>query len=174
MKRIAILTSSRADYGIYLPLLKALKNDPFFELRIIAFGTHLSPFHGYTISQIVNDGFDVSYQIESMLAGDSSNVISTAMALTSLKFADFWRDHQHDFDLVLMDIHMPVMNGIVTTERIRLQAKYNNLPIIALSAGVTETERNNCIACGMVGFISKPINFEQLCSVIDLWLKPSS
>jgi PAS domain S-box-containing protein len=81
---------------------------------------------------------------------------------------------EHDFDLVLMDIHMPVMNGIVTTERIRLQAKYNNLPIIALSAGVTETERNNCIACGMVGFISKPINFEQLCSVIDLWLKPSS
>ena len=81
---------------------------------------------------------------------------------------------EHDFDLVLMDIRMPVMNGIVTTERIRQQAKYNNLPIIALSTGVTETERNNCIACGMVGFISKPFNFEQLCSVIDLWLKPSS
>jgi len=100
MKRIAILTSSRADYGIYLPLLKALKQDPFFELKIIAFGTHLSPFHGYTINQILNDGFEVSYQIESMLAGDSPNAISTAMALTSLKFADFWKDHQYDFDLV--------------------------------------------------------------------------
>ncbi len=100
MKRIAILTSSRADYGIYLPLLKALKVDPFFELRIIAFGTHLSPFHGYTINQILNDGFEVSYQIESMLTGDSPNAISTAMALTAMKFADFWKDHQHDFDLV--------------------------------------------------------------------------
>lgn len=100
MKRIAILSSSRADYGIYLPLLKALKEDPFFDLQIIAFGTHLSPFHGYTINQIVNDGFEVSYQIESIMAGDSPNAIATAMALTSLKFADFWKDHQPDFDLV--------------------------------------------------------------------------
>ena len=100
MKTIAILTSSRADYGIYLPLLIAMKDDPFFKLRIIAFGTHLSPIHGYTINQILSDGFDVPYQIESMLAADSPNAISTAMALTSLKFADFWKDHQHDFDLV--------------------------------------------------------------------------
>lgn len=100
MKRIAILTSSRADYGIYLPLLKVMKDDPFFELRIIAFGTHLSPFHGYTFNQIIDDGFEVFFQIESMLAGDSPNAISTAMALTSLKFADFWKDHQNDFDLV--------------------------------------------------------------------------
>lgn len=100
MKRIAILTSSRADYGIYLPLLKALIEDPYFDLQIIAFGTHLSPFHGYTINQILNDGFEVSWQIESLLAGDSPNAISTAMALTSLKFADFWKDHQQDFDLV--------------------------------------------------------------------------
>lgn len=100
MKRIVILTSSRADYGIYLPLLKALKDDSYFDLQIIAFGTHLSPFHGYTVSQIINDGFEVSFKIESMLTGDSPNAISTAMALTSLKFADFWKNHQYDFDLV--------------------------------------------------------------------------
>jgi PAS domain S-box-containing protein len=80
---------------------------------------------------------------------------------------------EHDFDIVLMDIHMPVMNGIVATQYIRQQVKYASLPIIALSAGVTELERNNCIACGMVGFISKPINFEQLCAVFELWLKPN-
>jgi GDP/UDP-N,N'-diacetylbacillosamine 2-epimerase (hydrolysing) len=100
MNRIAVLTSSRADYGIYLPLLKSLKNDPFFNVSIIAFGTHLSPFHGFTLTQILNDGFEVPYQIESMLAGDSDNAISTTMALTSLKFSDFWRQHQNDFDLV--------------------------------------------------------------------------
>jgi len=100
MKRIAILTSSRADYGIYLPLLKALKDDAYFDMKIIAFGTHLSPFHGYTINQIVNVGFEVPYQIESILTGDSPNAIATAIALTSLKFADFWKEHKTDFDLV--------------------------------------------------------------------------
>jgi GDP/UDP-N,N'-diacetylbacillosamine 2-epimerase (hydrolysing) len=100
MKRIVFLTSSRADYGIYLPLLKILKNDPFFEVSIIAFGTHLSPFHGYTLTQILNDGFEVPFQIESLLAGDSPNAIATSMALTSIKFADFWKQHQHEFDLV--------------------------------------------------------------------------
>ena len=98
--KIAVLTSSRADYGIYLPLLNVLKNDPFFDLKIIAFGTHLSPFHGYGLDQILSDGFKISFQIESMIAGDTPNAISSAMALTSLKFADFWRDHQNDFDLV--------------------------------------------------------------------------
>lgn len=100
MKKIAVLTSSRADYSIYLPLLKALKNDEFFELKIIAFGTHLSPFHGYTLKQIFSDGFEPDYQIESMLVGDSPNAISTAMALTCLKFAEFWKDHQNEFDLI--------------------------------------------------------------------------
>jgi PAS domain S-box-containing protein len=79
---------------------------------------------------------------------------------------------QYDFDIILMDIHMPVMNGIEATRRIHQQEKFAKLPIIALSAGVTESERNNCIACGMVGFISKPIDSEQLYSVLELWLKP--
>lgn len=100
MKTIGILTSSRADYGIYLPLLKILKEDSDFNLKLIVFGTHLSPFHGYTINQILEDGFKVEYRIESMLIGDSPNAISTALALTTLKFADFWRDHKLEFDLV--------------------------------------------------------------------------
>ena len=98
--RIGVLTSSRADYGIYLPLLKELQKDDFFELKIIAFGTHLSPHHGYTLSNIENDGFSVEYTIDSMLIGDSPNSISTAMALTSMKFADFWKEHHREFDLV--------------------------------------------------------------------------
>jgi len=100
MKKIGVLTSSRADYGIYLPLLKSLENNPNFNLKLIVFGTHLSPFHGFTINQIIEDGFKVDYQIESMLAGNSPNAISTAMALTSLKFADFWKYFNQEFDLV--------------------------------------------------------------------------
>lgn len=98
--RIGVLTSSRADYGIYFPLLNALKEDSFFDLSIIAFGTHLSPFHGHTVDQIVNNGFEVAYHIESMLASDSANAVSTAMGLTTLKFAEFWDNHKNSFDLV--------------------------------------------------------------------------
>lgn len=98
--RIAILTSSRADYGIYLPLIKKLKEDPFFDLNIIAFGTHLSPFHGETIKQIQNDGFEVKYKVESMLLTDSPEAIATAVGLTMIKFADFWQKYKSEFDLV--------------------------------------------------------------------------
>ena len=80
---------------------------------------------------------------------------------------------QYEFDAVLMDIHMPIMNGIEATTHIRQQEKWANLPIIALSAGVSEMERNNCIACGIVGFIAKPIDVEQLYATLVLWLKSS-
>lgn len=98
--RIGVLTSSRADFGIYLPLLKKLSTDDFFELNIIAFGTHLSPFHGKTVSDIEAQGFTVQHTIESMLQTDSSESISTAMGLTTLKFASFWETYGDKFDLV--------------------------------------------------------------------------
>lgn len=97
---IGVLTSSRADYGIYLPLLKALQKNPSFRLRLIVFGTHLSPFHGYTIDQIIADGFKVQDQIECMQAGDSANSVATAMGLTTLKFAEYWNIHKDNFDYV--------------------------------------------------------------------------
>jgi len=100
MIRLGVLTSSRADYGIYLPLLKVIQSDEFFELTIIAFGTHLSNFHGYTLKNILNDGFEVRYQIETMIEGDTPHDIANVMGLTTLKFADFWKDHQNEFDLV--------------------------------------------------------------------------
>ena len=51
MKSIGILTSSRADYGIYLPLMQTLEESDKFMLSIIAFGTHMSPYHDYSINQ---------------------------------------------------------------------------------------------------------------------------
>lgn len=98
--KIGVLTSSRADYGIYLPLLKKLRDDSYFEVSIIAFGTHLSSFHGQTIKQIQSDGFEVKYEIESMLLTDSPDAIATAVGLTAIKFADFWQKNKREFDLV--------------------------------------------------------------------------
>ena len=62
------------------------------------------------------------------------------------------------FDVVLMDIQMPVMDGLEATRLIREQPRFATLPIIAMSAGVTLDEREKCHAVGMTDFIAKPIN----------------
>lgn len=98
--RIAILTSSRADYGIYLPLLKKLKGDDYFEMNIVAFGTHLSDNHGKTIEQITNDGFEIKYSINSTPKDDTSRAVATLMGETTIKFAEFWESEGANFDLV--------------------------------------------------------------------------
>lgn len=100
MIHIGVLTSSRADYGIYLPLLKAIRQELNFELRLIVFGTHLSKFHGYTLKQIEQDGFLPYATVESLLIGDTPNAISSSYAITNLKFADFWNNHPNQFDIV--------------------------------------------------------------------------
>ncbi len=96
--KIAVLTSSRADYGIYYPLLKALKNDVFFELSIIAFGTHLSEQYGYTLNQILEDGFEVPIRINTIPDNDSPLAISEGMGKTIIKFSVVWEEN--NFDLV--------------------------------------------------------------------------
>lgn len=100
MIRVGVLTSSRADYGIYLPLLKALEKDGEFDLKLIVFGTHLSKLHGYTLSQIESDGFSAFRKIESLLLGDSPNAVATGYALTALKFSEFWEENYEEFDVV--------------------------------------------------------------------------
>lgn len=98
--KIGVLTSSRADYGIYRPLLTQLRDDPFFELVIIAFGTHLSEHHDYTLHNIRDDGFDVQYKIHTLTEGDSEEAISQMMALTATKFTSVWEAENKHLDLV--------------------------------------------------------------------------
>jgi len=62
------------------------------------------------------------------------------------------------YDVVLMDIQMPVMGGLEATQRIRQNAQFATLPIVAMSAGVTLDEQEKCAAVGMTDFIGKPID----------------
>ncbi|OAZ03116.1 UDP-N-acetylglucosamine 2-epimerase [Flavobacterium succinicans] len=101
--RIGVLTSSRADYGIYLPLLQKIKQDSFFELEIIAFGTHLSKGHGYTVKDIEKDGYACIHTISSLISNDDAIAIASSYGLTVLKFADFWQFNQYDLVLCLGD-----------------------------------------------------------------------
>ena len=79
---------------------------------------------------------------------------------------------QDNFDIVLMDLHMPGMDGYEVTLAIRKQARYAKLPIIMLSAGITDKEKRRCLANGMNDFIGKPINKIDLLTTLKQWLKP--
>lgn len=94
--KIGVLTSSRADFGIYLPLLKTLNKDAEIDLTIIAFGTHLSKMHGKTIDEITNAGFDRIDTIGSLLTNDDEESISTSYSLTAMKFAAYWSKNRYD------------------------------------------------------------------------------
>lgn len=69
---------------------------------------------------------------------------------------------KQSFDLVLMDMMMPNMNGLVATEAIRVKYDATHLPIIALTANVTEEDKKACQAAGMNGFLSKPLQLDKL------------
>lgn len=75
------------------------------------------------------------------------------------------------FDAVLMDINMPVMDGITATQRLRSQARFAMLPVIALTAEATETERDQYLAAGMNDIICKPVNPTLLLSALLRWIK---
>ena len=95
---IGVLTSSRADYGIYLPLLRSLKSEKNISLELIAFGTHLSRFHGYTIDDIKKDDYNIIHEISSILTNDNEISIASSYGLTLIRFAEFWS--KYSFDLV--------------------------------------------------------------------------
>jgi len=66
------------------------------------------------------------------------------------------------FDLVLMDLKMPVMDGLEATRRIRAQPKWSKLPIIALTANAVQSELDKCSEVGMDAYVTKPIDTEEL------------
>jgi two-component system sensor histidine kinase/response regulator len=76
---------------------------------------------------------------------------------------------QRHFDIILMDVQMPVMDGFETTKLIREKEKASgtHMPIIALTAHAMQGDEERCLACGMDGYVTKPIKLEELFSVME-------
>jgi ABC-type amino acid transport substrate-binding protein/DNA-binding response OmpR family regulator/HPt (histidine-containing phosphotransfer) domain-containing protein len=81
--------------------------------------------------------------------------------------------NRHVFDLVLMDLQMPEMDGYEATRRIRADARFERLPLIAMTAHAMADEREQCLTAGMNEHIPKPIDPTLLYSVLSQWLKPA-
>ena len=74
-----------------------------------------------------------------------------------------------DYDLVLMDVQMPIMDGYEATRRIRAleDEKQARIPIIAMTANAFDEDRKAAFDCGMNGFISKPLDLKEFISVLN-------
>ena len=89
-----------------------------------------------------------------------SHAVNGADAVTAVS--------KDDFDLIMMDCHMPVMDGLEATRHIR--ARGFSQPIVALTAAVLESEKEDCLNNGMDGFIAKPFTMEDIATALDEWL----
>ncbi|MDD5755448.1 MAG: ATP-binding protein, partial [Methylococcales bacterium] len=78
------------------------------------------------------------------------------------------------FDLILMDIQMPVMDGLTATQHIRAVESLANLPIVAMTAHAMQGDRDKSLAAGMNDHITKPIELEKLITTLNRWLKMDS
>ncbi|MBN2002500.1 MAG: response regulator [Anaerolineae bacterium] len=94
--------------------------------------------------------------------------VKVAIAYNGVKALEMLE--QNEYDLILMDIMMPEMDGYETIKRIRQQGKYYDLPILALTAKAMKGDRERCIEAGANDYLPKPVEADRLFSMLRVWL----
>jgi two-component system sensor histidine kinase/response regulator len=79
----------------------------------------------------------------------------------------------NNYDIVLMDVQMPEMDGLEATVEIRKDPHYQNLPIVAMTASVLQGDRDKCMEAGMNDYVAKPIEPDKLWEALLKWIKPN-
>lgn len=102
-RKIAVLTSSRADYSHLYWVLRRIVEHPALSLHLIAFGPHLSPEFGSTISEIEADGFEIDARIECLLSSDTDVAMAKTIGLATLSLADHLGRTRPDLMLLIAD-----------------------------------------------------------------------
>ena len=102
-RKICVVTGTRAEYGLLFQLLKGLKKDKLFDLKLIVTGMHLSPEFGLTYKEIIKDGFKIDKKIEMIVSGDTPSDISKSVGIGFIGFSEAYKDIKPDLIIVLGD-----------------------------------------------------------------------
>ncbi len=115
---------------------------------------------------LVDDDMRNIYSLTNALESEGLEVVTAENGKVAL---DLVKDDT-SIDLVLMDVMMPEMDGYEATQEIRKIESLKGLPIIALTAKAMKEDKEKCFSVGMSDYISKPVNLEQLLSLMRVWL----
>lgn len=138
MKKVSIVTTTRADYGCLRWLMSDINQSELLDLQLIVTGTHLSPEHGLTYKSIEADGFKIDKKVEYLLSSQSSNGIAKSMGLCGISFSDAFSELEPDLLVVVGDRYelLPICSTALVM----------GIPIAHISGGdVTEGAIDNQI-----------------------------
>ena len=115
---------------------------------------------------IVDDDARNIFALEAALRSYGMHTVSADSGRSGIEILR----ESNDIDIVLMDIMMPEMDGFETIRRIRADDRIGDMPIIALTAKAMKGDREACIAAGASEYVSKPVDIDQLTSLLKIWL----
>ncbi|WP_207513989.1 response regulator [Longitalea luteola] len=115
---------------------------------------------------VVDDDVRNIFSLSKSLESYGMNVISAIDGREALRQLEA----NTKIDMVLMDMMMPELDGYETTKRLRQMPQYRNLPVIAVTAKAMTGDREKCIAAGASDYITKPVDVDQLISLLRVWL----
>uniref|UniRef100_UPI0040478032 UDP-N-acetylglucosamine 2-epimerase n=1 Tax=Algoriphagus sp. TaxID=1872435 RepID=UPI0040478032 len=138
VKKICVITGSRAEYDLLKNLMKSISQDPDLLLQLICTNMHLSPEFGLTYKEIEADGFIINKKVEILLSSDTASGTAKSMGLASIGFADAFTDLKPDMLVILGDRY-----EILTAVSVGL---IFNIPIAHIHGGeITEGAYDNSI-----------------------------
>lgn len=103
MKKICIVTATRAEYGLLKPVIEKIYYLKAAELRLVVTGMHLSPEFGLTYKEIESDGYPVDRKIEMLMSSDTPVGVTKSMGVALIGFADYFMDRRPDIVIILGD-----------------------------------------------------------------------
>ena len=119
MRKIAVVSGTRAEYGLLYWIIKGVHNDPDLALQLIVTGMHLSPEFGLTIEAIEKDGFPIADKVEMLLSSDTETAIATSMGLGIIGFAKAYERLKPDILVVLGD-RFEIFSAVSTAVHFRI------------------------------------------------------